>query len=205
VGYPRERFVRRLGRPATWDDLLDVPEDFIGEIIAGEVVAAPRPANPHGSVTSDLGALLGGPFRFGVGGPGGWVIVDEPRIRFGEDIRVPDLAGWHSERYSGPAVGPLTVIPDWICEVLSLSTEAEDRGPKMDLYRRAGVSHVWLIGWQARTLEVYRREAEGWLRVATWSGDTRVRAEPRRDRARSGSALDVPAAHAKRRALIFWS
>jgi Uma2 family endonuclease len=175
---PRERFTIRLGRPATWDDLDDVPEDFIGEIIAGEIVAAPRPANPHGSVTSDLAMLLGAPFRFGNGGPGGWVIVHEPRIRFGEDIRVPDLAGWHRDRYQGPALGPLTVIPDWICEVLSLSTEAEDRGPKMDLYRRAGVGHVWLIGWQARTLEFYRHDAAGWLRVATFAGDARVRAEP---------------------------
>ena len=175
---PRERFTLRLGRPPTWEDLRDVEEDFIGEIVAGEIVAAPRPSNPHGSVTSDLGALLGGPFRFGIGGPGGWIFIDEPRIRFGEDIRVPDLAGWRRERYSGPAAGPFTVIPDWICEVLSPSTEAEDRGPKMELYRRAGVGHVWLIGWQARTLEVYRREAEGWLRVATFTGDARARAAP---------------------------
>jgi Uma2 family endonuclease len=175
---PRERFTIQLGRPATWDDLEAVPEDFIGEIIGGELVAAPRPANPHGSVTSDLGGILSGPFRFGTNGPGGWVLIDEPRIRFGSDIRVPDLAGWHRDRYQGPLVGPVTVIPDWICEVLSPSTEAEDRGPKMDLYRRAGVRHVWLIGWQSRTLEVFRHETGGWLRVASASGDTRVRAEP---------------------------
>jgi Uma2 family endonuclease len=175
---PRERFVKRLDRPATWDDLLDVPEGFIGEIVAGEVVVSPRPANPHGNVTSDLGGLLAGPFRFGVNGPGGWVIVDEPRIRFGEDIRVPDLAGWRRERYSGPAAGPLTVIPDWICEVISPSTESEDRGPKRDLYRRAGVRHLWLISWIGRTIEVFRGTTEGWLNVDTFSGDTRARIAP---------------------------
>jgi Uma2 family endonuclease len=176
---PRERFTIRLDRPATWDDLLDVPEDFIGEIVAGEIVATPRPANPHATVSSDLGGLLIGPFRFGVGGPGGWVILDEPRVRFGEEIRVPDLGGWRRERYVAQAgTGPVTVIPDWICEILSPSTEADDRGPKMDLYARAGVQHVWLIGWMVRTVEVYRREAAGWLRVATFTGDARVRAEP---------------------------
>jgi Uma2 family endonuclease len=175
---PRERITKRLDRPATWDDLLDVPEGFIGEIINGELVMSPRPANPHGHVTSDLGTLLGGPFRFGIGGPGGWIIVDEPRIRFGEDIRVPDLAGWRKERYDGPVHGPITVVPDWICEVLSPATEREDRGAKMDLYRRAGVAHLWLIGWVARTLEIYRRTAGGWLHVTTFGGDVRVRAEP---------------------------
>jgi Uma2 family endonuclease len=174
----RGRYVLRLDHPATWDDLLDVPEGFIGEIVAGEIVVSPRPANPHGNVASDLGVLLGGPFRFGVGGPGGWVIVDEPRIRFVGDIRVPDLAGWHRDRYVATATGPLTVCPDWICEVLSPSTEAEDRGPKLDLYRRAGVAHVWLVGWVARTLEVFRRQPEGWLRVSAHAGDERVRAEP---------------------------
>jgi Uma2 family endonuclease len=176
--HPRERFTVRLDRPATWDDLLDVPEGFIGEIIAGEIVATPRPANPHAEVSSDLGTLLGGPFRFGIGGPGGWVLLDEPRIRFGEEIRVPDLAGWRRERYSAPPSGPLTVIPDWTCEILSPATESDDRGAKMDLYRTAGVRHVWLVGWIARTLEVYRAEASGWLRVATFTGDSRVRAEP---------------------------
>jgi Uma2 family endonuclease len=177
--HPRERFTIRLGRPATWDDLLDVPEDFIGEIIAGEIVATPRPANPHATVASDLGVLLGGPFRIGTGGPGGWVIVDEPRIRFGEEIRVPDLAGSRRERYAAAATGPITVIPDWVCEILSPSTESDDRGPKMDLYGRAGVGHVWLVSWLARTVEVYRRETQGWLRVATFVGDTHdARAEP---------------------------
>ena len=179
VRRPRERFAIRKGRPATWDDLLEVPEDFVGEIVGGEAVATPRPAGPHTFVASGLGGLLVGPFQFQIGGPGGWVILFEPRIRFGEDIRVPDIAGWRRERLGGPPVaGPFLVIPDWICEVLSVATESEDRGPKMDLYRRSGVEHVWLMSPMARTLEVYRRETNGWLRVATFTGSARARAEP---------------------------
>src|SRR5687767_12359986 len=119
-------------------------------------------------VASDLLGLLGGPFRFGVRGPGGWVILQKPRVQLGDESRVPDLAAWRAD----------TTIPDWICEILSPATEAEDRGPKMDLYARAGVEHVWLVGWIARTVEVYRRQAAGWLRVATFTGDAKVRAEP---------------------------
>jgi Uma2 family endonuclease len=147
--------------------------------VAGEIVVTPRPDEPHARATSDLGVLLGAPFRLGIGGPGGWIIRDEPRIRFGEEIRVPDLGGWRKERWgTPPRKGPLAVVPDWICEVLSLSTEAEDRAVKLPLYARAKVGHVWLISPDARTLEVYRLEAAGWLLCATHAGDVRVRAEP---------------------------
>lgn len=167
------------GRPATWDDLEEVREGFIGEIVAGEIVVRPRPNPPHMKAAGDLGLLLGGPFRLGVGGPGGWVIYEEPRVRFDADVRVPDLAGWRKERWATPPrKGPLTIIPDWICEVLSASTEAEDRAVKLPLYARAGVAHVWVISPEARTLELYRLAPAGWLLVGTHAGDVRVRAEP---------------------------
>jgi len=41
-----------------------------------------------------------------------------------------------------------------------------------------GVTHAWLVNPEARTLEVYRREGERWLLVATHGGDALVRAEP---------------------------
>ena len=34
----------------------------------------------------------------GLGGPGGWYILDEPELHLGEEILVPDLAGWRRER-----------------------------------------------------------------------------------------------------------
>lgn len=166
-------------RSATWDDLDRVPEDLIGEIVAGEIVVTPRPDVPHMEVTSFLGDLLSGAFRRGIGGPGGWVIFDEPRIRFGEDIRVPDLAGWRKERWVGvPRRGPIPIVPDWICEVLSRRTEREDRTHKMALYARAKVPHLWLITPESRTLEVYRLDPSGWLLVGTHADRDRVRAVP---------------------------
>jgi len=37
---------------------------------------------------------------------------------------VPDLAGWRIERMSAePYAAYPTLAPDWVCEVLSLSTE----------------------------------------------------------------------------------
>lgn len=166
-------------RPATWDDLLELPEDALGEIVDGELVVMPRPDRPHAQVASDLGILLGGPFRLGSGGPGGWVILFEPRLRLGADIRVPDLAGWRRERYVNlPRRGPIPLVPDWVCEVLSPSTERDDRTHKRALYLREGVGHLWLIHPTARTLEVHRRTEAGWLLAGTYEAEECVRAEP---------------------------
>jgi len=42
-----------------------------------------------------LRVYLSGPSQKGMGGPGGWWIIDEPEIHFMRDIEVtvPDLAG----------------------------------------------------------------------------------------------------------------
>ena len=168
-----------LDHPATWDDLLAVPEDAIGEIINGELIVSPRPGLPHTRSASGLGVLVGGPFGFGIGGPGGWVIFDEPRLKLGAEIRVPDLTGWRRERWMDlPRKGPIPLIPDWICEVLSPRTEQEDRTTKRDLYAQHKVRHLWLLDPEARTLEVYRLEERGWLLVSSHAGDVSVRAEP---------------------------
>lgn len=162
-----------------WDDLDEVPEGFVGEIVAGEVVLTPRPAAPHIGATSDLGGLLTAWFRFGMGGgPGGWVILHEPRIRFEDEIRVPDLAGWRAARFVAPTSGPYTVVPDWICEALSPGTARTDRTDKMPLYARNRVGHLWLLDPVLQTLEVYRLEGERWVSIGTFGGDAKVRAEP---------------------------
>lgn len=91
---------------------------------------------------------------------------------------MPDLAGWRRERYQAPPSGPFQVFPDWICEVLSPSTERDDRIRKLPSYARNGVQHAWLINPVQRTLEVFRLQAGTWLLVAVHCQDDKVRAEP---------------------------
>ena len=155
-----------------------MPEGYVGEIVGGQVRVTPRPDPPHLRAASGLGVFVGGAFGFGIGGPGGWVILDEPRIRFVDEVRVPDLAGWHAERYRDPERGPFVVVPDWICEVLSPGTTAEDRAEKQPLYARAGVRHLWLLDPLAKTLEVLRLQGDLWVVASVFSGEARVRAEP---------------------------
>ena len=164
-----------LKKGATYDDLRDVPDNYVAEMFDGELYATPRPALPHAHAATVLGVKLGGPFHRH--GPGGWVILDEPRIRFGDEMRIPDLAGWRRERSVVPQTGPFTVIPDWVCEVLSRSTIREDRTEKMPLYVRHGVSWAWLLDPVARVLEAYRRERDAWVVIGAFDGP-RVRVEP---------------------------
>ena len=162
-----------------------VPGTMVAEILDGELHTMPRPGRPHTNTASLLGGELHGPFRRGRGGPGGWVILDEPEIHLGPkpDKVVPDLAGWRRERMPdarGPSGGAAhyDVVPDWVCEILSPGTEATDRGKKMRIYRREGVGHAWLINPITQTLEVYRLETGRWVLLDTFEEDAAVRAEP---------------------------
>jgi Uma2 family endonuclease len=166
-------------RPATYEDLEALPPHQVGEIIAGELYASPRPATPHARAASRLGITLGGPFDVGGTGLGGWIILDEPELHLGGDILVPDLAGWRRERMPKlPRVPALTLAPDWVCEVLSASTEARDRAAKLPAYAREGVRHVWLIDPEVRTLEVFRLEGPRYVLLGTYEAQASVHAEP---------------------------
>lgn len=167
-----------LPRPATERDLDDLPEDVIGQIVNDELIVHPRPDPPHTEAASMLTGFLFAPLRQGIGGPGGWIILAEPKIRFGSQILVPDLAGWRRERFVSPRKGPYTVIPDWLCEILSPSTMRFDRFTKVPIYAREGVQHVWLLDPVAQTLEVLRLHEGSWLIAAVHEGSEKVRAEP---------------------------
>jgi Uma2 family endonuclease len=166
-------------RRATYGDLEKVSDIMIAEIADGELHASPRPALPHAVAGSALQTLISGSYQFGRGGPGGWWIIFEPELHLGPDVLVPDIAGWRQTRLPHvPAAPWLSVPPDWICELLSPSTEAFDRARKLAMYAREGVAHAWLVDPIARTLEVLRLESGRWIAIATCAGSQVVRLEP---------------------------
>ena len=72
----------------------------------------------------------------------------------------------------------MTLAPDWICEVLSASTEALDRGKKLHIYAREGVAHAWLLDPLRQTLEVLSLESGKWTLLDSHEGRGSVRAAP---------------------------
>jgi Uma2 family endonuclease len=166
-------------RRATYEDVLRAPPHKVAEILGGELHLSPRPGGPHAAAATALGEELGPPFKRGRGGPGGWIILDEPELHLGPDILVPDLGGWRRTTLARVPNAPyIEVAPDWICEVLSPRSERTDRAVKLPIYARERVTHAWLVNPIQRTLEVMRREGEKWLTLAVHRESERVRAEP---------------------------
>jgi Uma2 family endonuclease len=173
--------VSRAKRPATYEDLKQVPENMIAEILDGELIVTPRPASPHARAASIVLTDLVGPFDR-VGGPGetgGWWLLVEPELHLHGDVVVPDVAGWRRERMPVmPSVPAFELSPDWICEVLSPRTARHDRRQKMRIYAREGVPFLWFVEPIERTLEVYRLEGTRWTTAGAFGDTDRVRAEP---------------------------
>jgi Uma2 family endonuclease len=168
-------------RYSLYNALQALPDGVTGEIIDGQLYTQPRPAWPHVVASSGLGYELIGPFQRGRGGPGGWWIVDEPELHFIRDaeVDVPDLAGWRRERMvNHPPVHRIEVVPDWICEVLSPSTESKDRKVKMQIYAKYGVSYAWLVDPLAHTLEAYALQAGAWRELGRFAGAAQVSVAP---------------------------
>jgi Uma2 family endonuclease len=166
-------------RRATYDDVLKAPEHLIAELIDGELYTSPRPAGRHAFAMSRLAIGLG-PFQQEQGTIGGWWILIEPELHFGEDVLVPDLVGWRCERMPEfPDTAFFTLRPDWICEVLSPSTKRLDRTKKLGVYARERVPHAWLADPIDKTLEVLGLDSsQHWVLHATHSSDECVRAVP---------------------------
>lgn len=166
-------------RIATYDDVLSAPPNLVAELLAGELHLQPRPALPHAAAASALGEELGPPFKRGKGGPGGWIILYEPELHLRDDVLVPDLGGWRRTTISIlPNAAFSDTRPDWVCEVLSPSTEKIDRAVKLPIYAREGVGHTWLVNPTLRTLEILRLHEGRWSVIATHRDDERVRGEP---------------------------
>lgn len=134
---------------------------------------------------------IGTAYQRGRGGPGGWWILFEPEIHLGdaEAVVVPDIAGWRLERM--PTIGDepwFSIVPDWVCEVISPSTAHFDRVVKMPRYASAGVGYLWFVDPIQRVLEVYQLSGGSWIVRGVYGGEQPVRAEPF-----AAVELDLPA------------
>ncbi len=147
-------------RRAAYADLAAMSEDVRAEIVDGDVVTHPSPLPEHSRAHQGVTRAVGGPFDDDDGrdDPGGWWILQEVDVELGTHVVVrPDIARWRRERLPSPwGIRPLTVVPDWICEVLSPFNQGHDRVKKRRLYAKAGVQFYWIVDPAARTLEALK-------------------------------------------------
>ena len=151
----------------TSQDLELLPEDGSQyEIIDGELYVSKQPHLHHQIVCTKIATLLQQwSDETQVGLP-----IFEPGVIFTDDNDVvPDVV-WISYERLATALkedGKLHNAPELVVEVLSPGSENErrDREMKRKLYSRLGAEEYWVISWQDRRLEVYRRE-EGVLELS---------------------------------------
>ncbi len=172
-----------MGEPArkeaAYADLEAVPEHLVAEILGGELVTHPRAAPRQAVSAFALGGKLGPAFQFGDGGPGGWFFMPEQELHFGRDVVVPDLAAWRIERLPDlPPTAWIETPPDWLCEVLSPSTEHPDRNLKSKIYARVGIPRVWYLDPRTRTVEVFELSERKWQLFGTFQHADKVAAPP---------------------------
>lgn len=169
-------------RPASYEDLLALPDGVRAEILDGELIVTPSPLPRHARAQGALSRTIGGPFDgdHGRGGPGGWWILPEVDLRLSDhDIVRPDMAGWRRERLPDPwDLRPIDVVPDWICEITSPTSVSIDRVKKRRLYAEHGVAWYWIIDPQARTLEALRLDGTTWIEVGSYSDEQSARIAP---------------------------
>jgi Uma2 family endonuclease len=174
-----ETMAARVQQHATYEDLARLPENMVGELINGELYASPRPGGMHAIAASGLAFFLGPAFQFGLGGPGGWWILNKPELHFASDVLVPDLAGWHRERMpAAPKDHVFAIAPDWICEVTSPSSRILDRNKKMPIYARCEVEYAWIVDPDSQMIEAYGRHDDRWIVLGTYSDERVARIEP---------------------------
>ena len=156
--------------------------DAPAELISGTLVYKADPSAEHGDAQLAIGSVLRRHFHRsrGKGGPGGWWILTEVDVQLGEhDVVRPDVCGWRRERVpERPKGRPVSIRPDWICEILSTSNAATDQVDKFRLYASSAVPFYWMGDPERRILTVYRLEQSGYAVAVQAKHGEVVRAPP---------------------------
>ena len=151
----------------TYADYLTWQFDEMVELIRGRVFRmSPAPSRYHQEISSNLHVMIGSFLR---NKP--WKIFSAPF-----DVRLPLPLDQQSANKIDTVVQPdLSIIcdpskldergcngaPDWIIEILSLSTGHKDLTDKFSLYQGAGVREYWIVHPTDGTIIPYRLNTSG--------------------------------------------
>lgn len=153
--------VRTVRPRISYADLERMPEDGRRyEIYDGEVFVVPAPLPRHQVVQQ----LIVEVFHRHAQEHGGFAVDSPIDIVFSDyDVLQPDVV------FFGPARAHLVDLdavirhpPDVCVEVLSPSTQATDRGRKMQTFARYGVQEYWIADPAASTIEIHRLDGDAY-------------------------------------------
>jgi Uma2 family endonuclease len=161
---------------AKFSDLDRIPDGWVGEIIDGNLYAFPRPSTQHGRA---LGRLFKQVDDEDDDNQSGWIILQEPAVRLGKNVLVPDIAGWRRTRMREmPLVRAIDLAPDWVCEGLSPSTARIDKGRKRELYAQYKVGHLWYVDADKQYVDVLKLDGTSYLVIKAACGKSRIALPP---------------------------
>ncbi len=152
----------------------EVSEEDKAEFINGEVVMHSPAKARHLEVRKRLERILS---CFCESHKLGAVFGEKSLCVFPRNDYEPDVVFFGPEKTA--LIGPDTLkfpIPDFVCEVLSESTEHRDRGVKFRDFEAHGVGEYWLIDPEREVLEQYLPR-EGRYELALKSGSGEVASE----------------------------
>ena len=153
----------------TYEDYCRFPNDGRrDEILEGELAVTPAPAPNHQRVSGNLFRVLAD--HVSSRGLGEVFIAPIDVILARTSVVQPDLVFVRAERLSLVSNRGIEGPPDLVVEVLSPTTEAQDRGAKLQLYARHGAPHYWLVDPETRRLEAYELAGTGYRLVADLTG-----------------------------------
>jgi len=142
-------------RKITYREVASWPDDGRRyELYDGEVSEVPAPLPRHQLAMLELQASL----RDYVKSHGGLAIVSPIDIVFNEtNVLQPDIVVFTAARRHHVHLDqPIQAPPDVAVEVLSPSTAANDRGRKLRMFERFGVTEYWMLDPVAEQIEVRR-------------------------------------------------
>jgi Uma2 family endonuclease len=123
------------------------------EVIDGELVVTPSPTSRHQEIVAHLLSLM---YPFARENRMGKVFPAPLDVLFAEgDYLEPDILFVGSDRADLVTDRGIEGAPDLVVEVLSPSTEARDRGIKLERYRLYGVPEYWIIDPDECRIEVW--------------------------------------------------
>ena len=155
-------------RQGKWTEryYFSLPEtNKIVELSSGWLIITPAPTTEHQEISGKLYLLVG---NFVLSNNLGNVCYSPLDVRLWPGtIRQPDIvcmSNEHKDRITERYWG----VPDLVMEILSESTEGQDRAVKFYEYREAGVPEYWIVDPSAQTIEVFILDQEKYKLSGKW-------------------------------------